>query len=164
MITSKDRSAFIRRRTVKNLLDIAAHVCIALALSFLVWKRSGSLAHVLIVICAGVLIDVDHFVDYLSVQRRFDLTLFFSTTYIEKGKVYLFLHSWELIALLFLLGFWLHSAGVFLCAFSLAVHVAVDNLQRRQPFVYFFIFRLINKFDVRKLFPDAEFLPEESRP
>ncbi len=154
------KSALVRRRTIKNLLDIILHVGIALALSFLVWQKSGSLIHALIVIGAGVLIDVDHFVDYFFAQRRFDLTVFLSTTYIEHGKVYLLLHSWELIAFLFLLGFWLHSAGVFLCAFSLAVHVAVDNVQRQKPLVYFFVYRLVNKFNVRKLFPDAEFLSE----
>jgi hypothetical protein len=158
MTVRDERNSLVRRRTIKNLLDIMVHACIALALSFLVWQKSGSLMHALIVICAGVLIDLDHFVDYFSAQHRFDLRLFFSTTYVEDGKVYLFLHSWELIAFLFLLGSWLHSAGVFLCAFSLAVHVAVDNVQRQKPLVYFFIYRLINKFDVRTLFPDTEFL------
>lgn len=136
-------------------LDIFIHFLLSLAISAIVFLKSGNLVYAVVFIGGGVLIDLDHFLDYyLFFKRRFNLRNFLKCAYLESGKVYIFLHSWEIIFLLLLICLACKSRELLIFSISLAFHLAIDTLQRKNILCYFLIYRIIRKFEVKDIFPE----------
>lgn len=111
---------------------------------------------------ATVLIDADHYLDYLILVRRFDPPFYARQVY-ENNRVidryFFWFHSWELT----LLGWMVflntnHSLlGAVLAGVSL--HLLIDQLSNThllgrysvKPWFYFMIFRAANGFKVQRL-------------
>lgn len=139
----------------QNLLDIAIHLTVSLVIALFIYLRTDSFGHALIFFAAGVLIDLDHLIDYfIRVRDGFRLKFFLDTSYCKLGPVYLLLHSWELIAALFVFAVAFNLPGLFLFGLGLSVHLSIDNLQRRNLLAYFLVYRIANKFDPKVLFPE----------
>jgi hypothetical protein len=99
----------------------------------------------------GVLIDVDHVVDYFNLFVRRD-----------DRHVFVLFHAWEysLISIVFVLGVWYHPV-LLAAALGHLNHVTGDHLANRpaHPLTYSIVFRTAVGFDRRRLFgePEASF-------
>jgi hypothetical protein len=137
------------------ILEICVHLAFTIIFSLIIYLKSGNLGYIIIFILGGILIDVDHLVDYsVFFKKRFNLKDFLNATFLESGKIYLILHSWEINLIVFLLGLAIKSNGLLLLALSLTIHLSIDNLQRKNLLIYFFIYRIIKKFDAKVLIPE----------
>src|SRR4030043_606322 len=86
--------------TVKSVVrDLLMHFISSFIISFFIYVYCGSLAYILFFIAGSIFIDLDHLADYiLHFGLRFDLKKFMVSQYLESGRVYIVLHSWELFA------------------------------------------------------------------
>lgn len=130
-------------------MKLSAHVPLSLsvgAATYAVW-RSPTLS--ISCLLFGIFIDLDHFYDYfMSEGFRLDIKDFFYKCYHYKlKKLYLILHSYELLFLLFSFLFVVKSdilLGVFIGMLS---HIIADVLGNPVNFVvYSFIYRYKNNF------------------
>jgi hypothetical protein len=136
-------------------IDLFFHVIASILFSAWIFIETKNPWYVAIFILGGVFIDLDHFFDYfLSYKNKFDLKELFRCEYLKFGKVYLPLHSWEMDLALFIISISIKSHGLFLFALSIAVHLLIDNLQRRNVFFYFLAYRFYKQFEVATLLPE----------
>jgi hypothetical protein len=134
--------------------DVTLHVIVTSLFALCVYLELHSYLYVLCIVAGGVLIDIDHCIDHFLYFRKFNLRKFFSARSLESGKVYLFLHSWELIAALFLVSVFCNIESLLYLSLSLAIHLAIDNSQKENWRMYFLSYRLIKKFDAHILLPE----------
>ncbi len=140
------------RMTIKDLL---LHFFSTLIFSSIIYFKSGNLLYGLIFILGGIFIDLDHLIDYfLFFKNRFNPADFFKLNFIKSGKVYVFFHSWEINFLLFIFGLGIKSSPLLILTLGMSVHLIIDNLQRKNLFFYFLIYRIIKKFDLKVLLPE----------
>lgn len=109
----------------------------------------------------GFLIDVDHFVDYVVVERQRDLRPGAFLRYYIEGRVrrmVLVLHSYELLALLGAIAWWQQSPALGGWLLGALMHLALDivfngRLTPRSIWgFYSFGYRLAHHFDAQALF------------
>lgn len=107
-------------------------------------------------IVGGTLIDLDHLYDYAryphrSGRRGFDIGHFFEVLTGEKlVNVYVLLHSWELIALALVAGWFFPVAGSVLVplGFGMAVHILLDAFTNPTSIIcYSIISRVAHRFE-----------------
>ncbi len=116
------------------------------------------------VVVGGFLIDVDHVVDYLLVERRRALTPAAFLRYYTEGRAQrtvLALHSYEVFLALAALAWWLDSMGLAGYLAGGAMHLALDGvfngrLTPKNIFAFYSLgFRWARGFDAEALF-DSE--------
>lgn len=95
---------------------------------------------------SGIFIDLDHVLDFWLVRRKISVTYreVVEFCFDREGKIYLFLHSYELLAVLwaafFMLGMPPVLGGI---ASGMSVHTALDQIVNPvYPLAYFFFYRL----------------------
>ena len=144
------------RVTIKAaIIDLFMHVLSAAAGAIAVYWYTESVLYVISFVAGAVLVDVDHLFDYcLYYGRKLSLKNLLASRYLKSGKVYLFLHSWELNLFVLLLALIAKSWVLLMLFLGLSVHLIIDNLQRREPFFYFLLYRSHNKFDCGILLPE----------
>jgi hypothetical protein len=108
----------------------------------------------------GVLIDVDHAVDYVLVERQRDLRPSAFLRYYVEGRIrraVLVLHSYELFALLIALALATHSVWLGGYLVGALMHLGLDIIfnGRQTPYsivaFYSFTYRLAHGFDAARL-------------
>ena len=93
-------------RNIKNISgpvkqDLSIHLFSMIILGFVLFFYSKRISWMLLCLFSGVLIDLDHFVDYwFYFGFRWNFSAFFSRGYAASGRMFTFNHSWELIMLL----------------------------------------------------------------
>lgn len=121
-----------------------SHFFLSLLLGIYFYLRTKKWQSILWALVFGVLIDLDHLVDYFAFfGARFDLNTFLNvTTYMKPaGKIYVLFHGWEYLwPVVILLG---KAAG--LAYFG---HLLIDSLNIGQVTAYSFIYRLVNNFAI----------------
>ena len=130
------------------------HIISSGVIGFILACYFRSLPCGLVFILAGTLIDLDHISDYY-VNRKF--TFNFKRIYsacedMSLDTLYLVMHSYELVALLWALIVIFSLGKVWVCAASgITVHLLVDQVTNPvRPLAYFFTYRWINKFESDK--------------
>ncbi len=122
---------------------------------------TGSVPLTMGIAVGGFLIDVDHAVDYVTVERQRELTPAAFLQYYIEGRVrrvVLALHSYELFLVLATVAWWLDSPGLAGYLAGGAMHLALDiafngRLTPKNIFaLYSFTFRLAHRFDAEALF------------
>ncbi len=112
-------------------------------------------------IVGGTLIDLDHLYDYAQYpyrpeSRGFNLRHFFEVlTGSRLVKVYVVLHSWELIAMVFVAGWFFSAAGSVLIplGFGMAIHILLDAFTNPTSIIcYSIISRCTHRFDGKFFF------------
>lgn len=132
------------------------HIITSAGVSLANYHRYRSLSAALITFFVGWLIDLDHIVDYVAAHGKKISWFHFNEACHEKysGKLYLPLHSYELLALFFLLFRGAQRqplrVGVTL---SILTHLLLDQRcnPSRKPLTYFLTHRVRHKFDAEKL-------------
>jgi len=142
-----------------HLVTTAAAAASAVALS------SGAPPSAIVSLAAGIVaggffIDVDHFVDYVLVERQRDLRPRTFLRYYLGGhvrKTVLALHSYELFALLGALAWWLDPLPLWGYLMGALMHLALDIIfngeqtPRSIAAFYSFGYRLAHRFDSQAL-------------
>ncbi|OGV56098.1 MAG: hypothetical protein A2017_16045 [Lentisphaerae bacterium GWF2_44_16] len=140
-------------------MKVRYHITASLLVSGLLFWIFKSIPMTLISFISGVLIDVDHLLEYMiSPHMKLDIAHFFK--FFEKNltkKAFLFFHSWELLAVLFVIcwssGWDLWIAGLLI---GMAQHMILDQIfNPTSAYSYFFIWRMKNNFDFRICFSKA---------
>lgn len=132
------------------------HFAIGLAIGLYFFRKYKNIKLVLISLIASIFIDLDHLFDLwlysTNFHQPFNPLAVISVDFFQlSGKIYILLHSYELIIILFALGY-LYPKGKYyawVIAVSFLFHIIIDQLTY-QPniFEYSFIYRLINNFSL----------------
>ena len=111
---------------------------------------------------SGVLIDVDHYLEYFIIKKKFpyryqDLVNF--CHYSKTDKVYLIFHAYELLLLLWLAIYFFHL-NVFVLGLAVGVttHIIFDQFTNPiKPLFYFLSYRFANYFVKSKMLSKSYF-------
>lgn len=141
--------------------DISFHVIISLFLGYVVWRIFGSnnrkslLISLVFTFLGGVLIDIDHFLDYfLSFGFNFNYDYFIKGEYfLRSNKAYIVFHSFEYVILFGVLALFVKTRikKMVLVAIALGMlsHLFIDISLFPNPIKgYFILYRLLNGFNV----------------
>ena len=108
------------------------------------------------VFLSGIFIDLDHILDYFLYEKKIKLDIkdfFYKCEALILNKVYLLLHSYELIIILAILAYFTNNYIVLGLLIGFGTHIMLDLAANKVHFLgYSFIFRLINKFNSKKSF------------
>ena len=138
-------------------MDMSLHIFSTLLFCLLIYLKTHSLYYGFIVMMGGIFIDLDHLIDYhLFFRGKFSLNHFLNCFYLDSGKVYVLLHSWELVFLLLALSLSIKSFSLFLLFLSMSVHLLIDNMQRKNPLAYFLFYRFNKRFKLEIVFPELK--------
>ena len=123
------------------------HAVVSLGIGAIVWGFTKSPYSVLAAFLTGVLIDLDHLVEYYSWFVRE-----------ERSKVWFFLHSYELAVPAFLAGYMSGWDPVVLgVSAGFLGHVLTDQVVNpMRPLAYFFTYRAIKGFRRSELLIEGE--------
>lgn len=129
------------------------HFLLTIVPSLLVYQYFG-LFYSSIVLIMGVIPDIDHVLDYwyhLGI-KPLEIT---DEYYFETGKIYVLLHSFELIFVLFLVAYVINNNILFFAVFGLFLHVLFDSINfsiknnedgKDKYLFYFFTYRYFKNF------------------
>lgn len=134
--------------------DLSYHVLSTVMFASSVYAATRSAGYVCIVVLGGLFIDLDHLIDYFLYLKKFAVMHLVRGTFMRSGKVYLFLHSWEIIAAGLLASVLLHHYAAYLFFASLAMHLGIDNAQRGGLKFYFLLYRVSKRFDLGLIAPE----------
>jgi hypothetical protein len=133
-------------------IDITIHLISTCIAGLAIYLFTASLFYLEIFILGGVLVDLDHLLDYFCYSRgSFSLADFINVRHLKAGKVYLFLHSWELDLLLLLAAPLVKSSVMFLLGLGLTLHLLIDQAQRKNKLFYFLFYRFSKDFNAFSL-------------
>ena len=134
----------------------SGHIKVSLAVGLFTYATYGEIAPAIASFLVGTLIDLDHIIDYIYAHgKKWDWKKINGAHHERvSGKLYVPLHSYELLILFFLLTLdpsltpW--RVGVSL---SLLAHFLCDQFFNpgRKFSTYFLIHRIIHKFDADKI-------------
>lgn len=137
------------------IMDLCAHVLLTGILSVAIYQGTRNGLYVAFFVLGGILIDLDHFIDYFIFYKlNFKFGDFFGCAYLVSGKVYVFFHSWELAVLIFVMSIIVPSSLLLFLSLGLTVHLAIDNLQRQNRLFCFLFYRVMKRFDAHILLPE----------
>ncbi|MCF7873231.1 MAG: hypothetical protein K9L84_00215 [Candidatus Omnitrophica bacterium] len=145
---------YFLKKSVNIVIDSVIHIVISLEIFLIAYFKTGKVFYLLPAVLGGVLIDIDHVIDYLIQFRKVDFKGLLFFPYRKRKNIYLFFHSWELVIIFFLFSFFYDSLFWQIFSYSWALHLLVDNIdgaKDKRFFHYFFIYRLAKKFKTEKL-------------
>lgn len=142
--------------------DLSKHFIVTSLIAFFLWRKYHDIKLVVITYFMGVLIDVDHFIDYFFYVSSFPyrsgwhfnpFEFFYPSIYVKStGKVFVFLHGWEYLAVFWFIAQKLKRRipGIhFALLIPYLCHLLIDQSPFiKSPFAYFFFYRLFNNFSL----------------
>lgn len=136
----------------------SVHVSTSALLATTLYAYSGSLPVAASCLVSGVLIDLDHVVDFhLFSGERFSITNFFSWCNESRWqKISLIFHSYELFGILCVVSYYLDNAILRGMVWGAGLHLLIDLLAnsrkyRLSPWFYFLGYRIAVGFRREKL-------------
>jgi hypothetical protein len=139
--------------------DLILHLIVSSFAFMLIYIFFKSWKLAILAFLSGILIDLDHFIDYFLIYKTdFNFEKFFNGyQFIESKKVYVFLHGWEWLAIILLIGFLTKEMEPALAmVVGIFGHLAVDQILsfKNVPLFYFLTYRYLKKFDLETLDKD----------
>jgi len=138
-------------------MRVHQHIGLSLVASGVVYAVSRSVTMTAVSFAAGVLIDLDHVLDYVREYGfRPDIKYFFHVFYNTRFKrIVLPFHSWELLALIAVLAVVSHyNAIVMGIGIGVGHHMIADQWYNKFcRWGYFFSYRLWHAFVCSKILP-----------
>lgn len=157
---SENRNRYWNKLT----LDLLAHLIVTLSLACIFFAKGNSLMAVFCCFVGGILIDLDHLLDYFSwYGNKFNIKDFLGSRYFaESGKLYLPFHSWELIIMLWVGAFATGLGWIYALSSSMTAHMVIDHaIHKKKPLYYSLVNRWIKGFDHNRLDPNFKKFREE---
>ncbi|MCL4416780.1 MAG: hypothetical protein M1365_08810 [Actinobacteria bacterium] len=150
-------------RLIIFLLKELVHFILVGGISWFFYWKSRNWRLILAIVLSGIFIDIDHFFELfiyiLMNPSRLSYEVMMSGEMISKtGKIYLLLHSWELIPILSFAGIVLERKlkikGLMLAVvLSYSTHLLWDQVHlAHNPLAYFFTYRLLNNFSLSSFY------------
>ncbi len=137
-------------------MKVSEHIGVSFSLSTMVFALTKNYLFALSSFLSGTLIDFDHFFDYFkSAGIKFNLNDFFNRCEnLQIEKIYLLLHSYELLLLLLLLTHLTSYNSVIIgILFGFSQHLLLDQIFNGvRPLGYFLIHRWRNGFSSEYIF------------
>jgi hypothetical protein len=129
-------------------MDPEIHLFVSAALASVVYLFTGSIPAAVAFFVGGFLIDVDHVLEYWMYRRKINLSGEFFTEYAKKsGRLYIFLHSYELLAGVLVLAMLTKSAIVWGLWFGMGQHMILDMIGNNLTLKTFSLsYRIANNF------------------
>jgi hypothetical protein len=135
------------------------HVVTSGIVSALVWIWFKSFGCAAVSFITGVFIDLDHLVDYYSAHRfTFSIKrIYCACLRVNFRKLYLLLHSYELVAILWAAICLFSLSNIWkAAAIGLTQHLIFDQISNPiNTFGYFLTYRIINGFDRDRIIKDG---------
>lgn len=142
-------------------LHLFLHVLTALLAGYISWVLFGNPGFSFIGgLIGGVLIDLDHLIDYfLAFRYRWKVSYFLKGyQFLKSDRIYVFFHGWEYLALIGIASFAVGADGnlrILLFAFGAGIffHLIVDMFVNHGMTFrgYSFFYRLKHHFDLEKI-------------
>lgn len=132
------------------------HTASSIILAVVLYYFSHSLGLLFSTLLAGIFIDLDHLIDFWKSkpQNPFSIKEFLRPRgYMKQNhKAFVPLHSYELIAILWLLAFRTHWNPILIGLSSgFTLHLILDDIGNDlKTFSYFIVYRIAKKFQVLK--------------
>ena len=107
---------------------------------------------------SGIFIDIDHVVDFWLARKKVLLSYSELHRFCGKeklGRLFLWLHSYELLGLLWI-GAWISGFNAVLVGIvsGMTVHLLADQFANPvRPLAFFLTYRIRHKFDKKYIFP-----------
>lgn len=142
-------------------MDPEVHLIGSVILSMVGFYFTESIPFALAIVVGGFLIDIDHFVDYWRFKGKITFGPEFFGDYNSKdGKVFVVLHSVELMPLIMLITGLLGLAQYgFAFVIGMCFHLVLDYLYNGvHPLAYFFLYRLLLGFNARSIIVETEWI------
>ncbi|MEA3346558.1 MAG: hypothetical protein U9Q21_00520 [Candidatus Auribacterota bacterium] len=115
---------------------------------------------------SGIFLDLDHLIDYILRKKRICFRLSelenFCTNE-KEGKLYLFLHNYELLVVLWVLTFLFFNHPIWVgLLFGMSVHLLLDQIYNQvHPLAYFWFYRAKAGFP-QKIFFKEDYIKDVS--
>lgn len=134
-------------------LHLAIHLYLAILTGYLAGKYfKNILLGIIVGICGGFFIDLDHVLEYFLVFNwQFDLYNFLDgRQFLVSDKIHLWFHAWEYIFILLLLSWFFRNnkiLKIILVTLSLAmsVHLLTDTIINKVPLKFYTIIYRANR-------------------
>ena len=141
-------------------MKLLGHTVLSLTVGGILYSYIGSFTGFLWFLIAGILVDLDHYLDYVR-EKGVSFNYIKVYNICKRGnehfkKLTLILHSYEFLILLWV-GIKLFDLNIVwqYASIGLTLHLIIDQLTNPvRPLAYFFCYRLLNKFDSKKIFVD----------
>ncbi len=144
-----------KKNSLPLVLDLLLHFFSTLFFAGFIYYSGGSFSLIIAVLCGGIFIDLDHFLDYMLYYRfRWNFQDFIETRFLLSGKVYVILHGWEIVSVFLILGIFLNSAFLIVFSSAMGMHIFIDHIQRYNPLFYFLSYRIFHRFSVERIAPE----------
>lgn len=140
------------------------HFSAGIIMFFALYKMFGQIKYGVIAFWVSLLIDADHFLESLLVNRFKFYKIFddYPHIYWQKlGKMTILFHSWELLVLIAILGKIFGQTPLVMAIILPAIlHYLIDifiykSFKKMPTFLYFLTYRLYYRFDIKKLCPSS---------
>jgi len=147
---------FNKKQNLHLIIDMGCHLIVSSFVFIIIYIFFKSWQLAFLAFFSGILIDLDHLVDYFLVYKtNLEAKKFLAGhQFLESKKAYVFLHGWEWIIIILLVGF---LTGFMRPAIAMALgilgHLIVDQTLgfKHEPLFYFLTYRFIKKFDFEDL-------------
>lgn len=130
------------------------HILTSAVLSVIIFKVTGSFSAAVVCFAAGTVIDIDHVLDYYLYSGRLSLSVpEISGFYPQFGKVFVFLHSYELLLAGAVVAYLLQAQVLFMGAVvGFMGHLLLDTAgYEMKALSYFPVYRVFCGFRVERL-------------
>ncbi|ERR1035437_519581 len=136
-------------------MKMEQHIAVSVPVAAGVWFTTHNWYYVAMSLFLGFLIDVDHVIDYIREEGKFDMRHLFVKSYEGDFRhLYVIFHAFEYILIAWLAGFFMHNY-TFSMVFTVAYlsHMIPDQLMNNvKPFGYFLTYRIYKRFVMTELF------------
>jgi membrane-bound metal-dependent hydrolase YbcI (DUF457 family) len=146
-------------------LHLLIHFFLAVIVGYLAGRYFKKInIGVIVGICGGFLIDLDHVLEYFLVYGfHFNITYFFEgRQFLISNQLHLWFHAWEYIPIILLLAWFLRKylnvkAALVTLALAMSVHLLTDCvINQVSPEFYTLSYRMSKNFSCQKLMsPEA---------
>ena len=140
------------------------HTIVSVSIGAAMWFFTKSIYAGILSFASGILVDFDHFIEYIVHYGWKDLS--FKKVYkaceqteTQNGdyrfkKIYLVLHTMEIVILLWMVTIYTKNTYLLAIAVGYSSHLILDYIGNKwlNPFTYFMFWRAIKKFEYDKLF------------
>ena len=107
---------------------------------------------------SGVLIDLDHIIDYFAEKKKMPSSYKELSDYCafnQKGKLFLIFHGVEYIIILFFVVFWYPNSLLWGILWGVGLHMLCDQFSNPfRPLGYFILYRMKKNFDRKDIFTE----------